>query len=132
MVNSFLSCLFSILSLSSLSFSSTPSPLPFPSHSFILLCDYLVVTMLHDLATNSMSTILSILTSQFAKAVEITELAPPIPEDPLAQEAMFEGIVKTVEYIPFHKERTGSKTSMVHGTPSRLQLTPSVCAHMCF
>ena len=49
--------------------------------SFIRLCNYLVVTMLHDLTVKSVSTILSTLHDQLAKPVEIADIVQPIPDD---------------------------------------------------
>ena len=49
--------------------------------SFIRLCNYLMVTMLHHLTVKSVSSILSILHDQLAKPVEIADLVQPIPDD---------------------------------------------------
>lgn len=48
---------------------------------FIRLCDYLVVTMLHNLTFKSVSHILNTLHEQLSKPVEIHNLAESIPED---------------------------------------------------
>lgn len=50
-------------------------------YSFIRLCDYLVVTMLHGLAVHSCAGLLSVLQSQLKKAVEVKDIVKTIPED---------------------------------------------------
>ena len=49
--------------------------------SFIRLCDYLVVTMLHGLTRHSCSRLLNLLRLQLEKAVEVTDIVKDIPED---------------------------------------------------
>ncbi len=58
--------------------------------SFIRLCDYLVVTMLHDLAVKSTSHILDILKIQTARDAEITNLVRELPDDIEEQEKMLQ------------------------------------------
>lgn len=70
--------------------------------SFIRLCDYLVVTMLHNLTFKSVSHILTTLHEQLSKPVEIHNLAEPIPEDVEEQEKMLTKIYETVGYTPTH------------------------------
>ena len=68
--------------------------------SFIRLCDYLVVTMLHNLTFKS--AILNTLHEQLSKPVEIHNLAESIPEDVEEQEKMLTKIYETVGYTPTH------------------------------
>lgn len=100
--------------------------------SFIRLCDYLVVTMLHNLTFKSVSHILTTLHEQHSKPVEIHDLAEPIPEDVEEQEKVLAKIYETVGYTPTHYEKATPRRSMTgsglfQGTPSRSrsQLTPS-------
>ena len=58
--------------------------------SFIRLCDYLVVTMLHDLAVKSTSHILDILKIQTARDAEIADLVRELPDDIEEQEKMLQ------------------------------------------
>lgn len=58
--------------------------------SFIRLCDYLVVTMLHRMAVVSAKTILHTLQSQTSKVVEIKDLVQPIPESIEEQEKLLQ------------------------------------------
>jgi len=64
----------------------------FPS-SFIRLCDYLVVSMLHDLAVKSTSHVLTVLKAQTGKEVEIIELAQEIPDDIEKQEEILQVLI---------------------------------------
>ena len=80
--------------------------------------------MLHDLA-NSMSAILSTLTSLFAKAMKVADLAPPIPEDPHEQEAMFAEMVKKNTHHSTWRGR-GQRPPCPWWDTSHLQFTPSV------
>jgi len=100
--------------------------------SFIRLCDYLVVTMLHNLTFKSVSHILNTLHEQLSKPVEIHNLAESIPEDVEEQEKMLTKIYETVGYTPTHYTPRRSMVQMTgsglfQGTPSRSrsQLTPS-------
>ena len=118
-----------------LSFSTTLC-----AHSFIRLCDYLVVTMLHNLTVKSVTHILTVLHDQLSKPVEIHDLVQPIPEDVEEQEKILAKIYETVGYTPTHLDRGTARQSTVHLTgsglfqraasmsraASRLQMTPSV------
>ena len=58
--------------------------------SFIRLCDYLVVTMLHNLAVTSASTVLDVLCEQTAKNITVSDLVTEIPDDIEEQEKMLQ------------------------------------------
>ena len=58
--------------------------------SFIRLCDYLVVTMLHGLTVHSCTGLLSVLKSQLVKAVEVTDIVKTIPDDVEEQEKVLQ------------------------------------------
>ena len=60
------------------------------SNSFIRLCDYLVVTMLHNLAVTSASAVLDVLKEQTAKGITVSDLIKDIPDDIEEQEAMLQ------------------------------------------
>lgn len=60
------------------------------SNSFIRLCDYLVVTMLHNLAVTSASAVLDVLKEQTAKGITVSDLVKDIPDDIEEQEAMLQ------------------------------------------
>ena len=59
-------------------------------HSFIRLCDYLVVTMLHDLTVKSTTHILSVLEAQTTKDAQITDLVQELPDSIEEQEKMLQ------------------------------------------
>lgn len=61
-----------------------------PNNSFIRLCDYLVVTMLHNLTVASASAVLEVLQQQTAKEATITDLVKDIPDDIEEQERMLQ------------------------------------------
>ena len=56
------------------------------SYSFIRLCDFIVVTMLHDLSVRSASSILTVLQDQVSESVDMFDLVQPIPDDIEEQE----------------------------------------------
>ena len=58
--------------------------------SFIRLCDYLVVTMLHSLTVDSCAGLLSVLQSQLLKAVEVTDIVKTIPDNVEEQEKVLQ------------------------------------------
>lgn len=58
--------------------------------SFIRLCDYLVITMLHRMSVFSAKTILGTLECQTNKATQITDLVKPIPESTEEQEKLLQ------------------------------------------
>ena len=64
--------------------------------SFIRLCDYLVVTMLHGLTLQSCTQLLSLLQSQLEKAVEVTDIVKAIPEDVDEQEKILQVSLRRV------------------------------------
>ncbi len=57
---------------------------------FIRLCDYLVVTMLHDLSTTSVEFVLKKLQLQVSKSVVVSDFITPIPNSIEKQEAMLQ------------------------------------------
>ena len=59
-------------------------------NSFIRLCDYLVVTMLHNLAVTSASTVLKVLREQTEKDLIVSDLVTEIPDDIEEQERMLQ------------------------------------------
>ena len=59
-------------------------------YSFIRLCDYLVVTMLHNLAMTSASAVLDVLQEQTAGDITISNLVKEIPDDIEEQESMLQ------------------------------------------
>lgn len=59
-------------------------------YSFIRLCDYLVVTMLHNLAVTSASAVLDVLQEQTAGDIAISNLVKEIPDDIEEQERMLQ------------------------------------------
>lgn len=59
-------------------------------HSFIRLCDYLVVTMLHNLVVASASAVLDVLKEQTKKDVTIDNLVDVIPDDIEEQESILQ------------------------------------------
>ena len=58
--------------------------------SFIRLCDYLVVTMLHNLTVHSCTGLLSVLQSQLVKSVEVTDIVKSIPDNVEEQEKILQ------------------------------------------
>lgn len=62
----------------------------YPFCSFIRLCDYFVITMLHRMAVVSAGTILHTLECQTNKAIEIADLVEPIPESTEEQEKLLQ------------------------------------------
>ena len=72
---------------------------------FIRLCDYLILTMLHDLTLDSGKHLLNSLKHLVDQAVEIEDIAEPIPEDEQEDEKVL--------LLPLR-------------TPSTVQTTPSV------
>lgn len=54
--------------------------------SFIRLCDFIVVTMLHELTVCSASSILTVLQEQVSETVDIVDLVQQIPDDIEEQE----------------------------------------------
>lgn len=61
--------------------------------SFIRLCDYLVITMLHDLSVSSAKSILETLEQQTAKSISIGELVQPIPDTIEEQEQLLQVLI---------------------------------------
>ena len=59
-------------------------------YSFVRLCDYLVVTMLHKLAVMSASAVLDVLQEQTAGDIPISNLVKEIPDDIEEQERMLQ------------------------------------------
>ena len=59
-------------------------------YSFLRLCDYLVVTMLHDLTVKSTTHILSVLKAQTAKDAQIVDLVRELPDSIEEQEKMLQ------------------------------------------
>ena len=60
------------------------------SDSFIRLCDYLVVTMLHNLTVTSAGEVLKVLHEQTAEDISISDLVTDIPDDIEEQEKMLQ------------------------------------------
>lgn len=60
------------------------------NHSFIRLCDYLVVTMLHNLVVASASTVLEVLQEQTLKDITVDNLVDGIPDDIEEQERILQ------------------------------------------
>lgn len=58
--------------------------------SFIRLCDYLVITMLHRLSVSSAGVILHTLECQTDKFITVTDLVQPIPESTEEQEQLLQ------------------------------------------
>ena len=58
--------------------------------SFIRLCDYLVVTMLHNLTVTSAAAVLKILHEQTAEDISVCDLVRDIPDDIEEQEKMLQ------------------------------------------
>ena len=58
--------------------------------SFIRLCDYLVVTMLHNLTVTSATAVLEVLREQTAEDISVSDLVTDIPDDIEEQEKMLQ------------------------------------------
>ena len=58
--------------------------------SFIRLCDYLVVTMLHRLSIYSVETVLKTFQRRISNSVQIKDLVQPIPESIEEQEKILQ------------------------------------------
>ena len=65
------------------------------TNSFIRLCDYLVVTMLHNLVVASASAVLKVLQDQTKRDTAVDNLIDSIPEDIEEQERILQ-VLKTV------------------------------------
>ena len=59
-------------------------------YSFIRLCDYLVITMLHKMAVVSADAILETFEYQTNLVIEITDLVQPIPDSTEEQESLLQ------------------------------------------
>ena len=71
-------------------FNATFIVLLLVSFSFIRLCDYLVVTMLHNLAVTSASAVFNVLQEQTAMDITVSTLVKEIPDDIEEQERMLQ------------------------------------------
>lgn len=61
-----------------------------PPHSFIRLCDYLVVTMLHKMSVFSAETILHTLEMQTDQTISVADFIKCIPESIEEQEVLLQ------------------------------------------
>lgn len=71
-------------------FNATIIVLLLVSFSFIRLCDYLVVTMLHNLAVMSASAVLDVLQEQTSTDIAVSNLVKEIPDDIEEQERILQ------------------------------------------
>jgi hypothetical protein len=62
-------------------------------HSFIRLCDYLVISMLHRTSIFSAEIILSTLEDQTSQTIHVKDIVPPIPENVEEQEKLLQVII---------------------------------------
>lgn len=57
-------------------------------YSFVRLCDYLVITMLHRMSVFSAEVILLILEDQTSQIIHVEDIVQPIPESTEEQEKL--------------------------------------------